>query len=86
MTSFLLTLFSQYNHRLKCEPPLTKPFDHCSFSNHVPKIFKFCTKNYNIVTIFWVQHTIQTPLRSIQHLHFIHILDMVGMDPKVMFF
>jgi hypothetical protein len=41
MTSFLLALFSQHNDRLKCEPPLTTPFNHCSFSNHVPKNFKF---------------------------------------------
>jgi hypothetical protein len=42
MTSLLLTLISQHNDRLKYEPHLTTPLDHCSFSNHVPKIFKFC--------------------------------------------
>jgi hypothetical protein len=61
MTSLLLTLISQHNDRLKCGPPLITPFDHCSFSNHVPKIFKSCLyhssdilSNFSNIRVFYV--------------------------------
>jgi hypothetical protein len=58
MTTFLSTLISQYNDRLKCEPVLITPFIHCPFFNHVPKFSNFvCTKNCNIV--FKVHHNMQ---------------------------